>query len=238
MKIHFLTFASSSFKKSLKRIKNEAEITGFFDSITCINESDLPILYRIRNIMILNRFTRGYGYWIWKSFVTRRLLSKIDDGDILFYADTGCVLNKEGKTRFNEYIEMLLSSKFSNLSFQMHHLEKEYTKGDVFKYFKIEKNEELKNTGMLVGGVFFIRKDESSINLINEWYSICHSKRKLIDDSESKYPNDATFKAHRHDQSIFSLLRKMNGSLILEDETFFYDWDEKKMFPIHTKRLR
>lgn len=238
MKIHFLTFASSSFKKSLKRIQIEAERSGFFDTVTCMSESDLPISYRIRNFLILNRFTKGYGYWMWKSFVTKALLSKTDDGDMLFYADAGCALNKEGKKRFDEYIGMLAASEFSNLSFQMNHLEKEYTKGDVFKYFKVENNEDLKNTGMLAATVFLLQKDESSVNLINEWYSICHFKKKLIDDSESEYLNDPAFKAHRHDQSIFSLLRKINGSLILKDETFFNDWDEKKMFPIHTKRLR
>lgn len=238
MKIHFLTFASASFKKSLRRIKNEAETSGFFDTVTCLNESDLPLSYRIRNLFILNRFTKGYGYWIWKSFITKNLLVKIDEGDILFYADAGCSLNKEGEQRFKEYIEMLVSSEFSNLSFQMNQLEKEYTKGDLFKYFEQENNEEIKNTGMLVGGVYFIQKNKHSINLVNEWYLTCHSKRNLIDDSLSKHPNDSTFIAHRHDQSIFSLLRKINGSLILKDETFFSNWEVMKRFPIHTKRLR
>lgn len=238
MKIHFLSFASSSFRKSLKRIKTEAENTGFFDSITCINEYNLPISYRLKNIFLLNRFTKGFGYWMWKSFVTKTLLSKIDDGDILLYADAGCKLNPEGKDRFNEYIKMLLASEFSNLSFQMEHLEKKYSKGDLFKYFKLENNEDIKNSGMLVGGVFFIVKNKNSEKLINEWYSICHTKRHLIDDSPTKYPNDLEFIAHRHDQSVFSLLRKINGSLILKDETFFYKWDEHKNFPIHTKRLR
>src|SRR5690606_24258690 len=149
MKIHFLTFASSSFKKSLKRIRKEAEATGFFDTVTCMSESDLPISYRIKNILFLNKFTKGYGLWMWKRFITKMLLSKIDEVDILLYADAGCVLNKEGKKKFDEYIGMLLDSEFSNLSFQMNHLEKEYTKGHVFKYFKIENKEILKNTGML-----------------------------------------------------------------------------------------
>jgi len=133
---------------------------------------------------------------------------------------------------------MLLQSEFSNLSFQMHHLEKEYTKGDLFKYFTLENNKEIKNSGMLEGGIFFIIKNENSEKLINEWYSICHSEKHLIDDSESQYPNDPKFIAHRHDQSIFSLLRKIHGSLIIRQETFFNDWDNNTHFPIHAKRLR
>lgn len=108
--------------KSLERIKVEAINTEFFDTVNCVKEFDLPIMYRLKNIFVLNRFTRGFGYWMWKSYVTKRLLAKIEEGDILFYADAGCTLNKEGKDRFNEYVDMLLKSEFSSLSFQMDHL--------------------------------------------------------------------------------------------------------------------
>jgi len=238
MKIHFLTFASSSFEKSLMRIKTEAENTRFFDTISCLKETDLPLIYRIKNISRLNRFTKGYGYWMWKSFITKSLLEKIDDGDILLYTDSGCTLNMEGDKRFAEYIRMLTCSEFSNLSFQMYHLEKQYSKGDLFKYLGLEKNSYIKNSEQLVGGIFFIKKDERSIKLVNEWYSICHSRKDLIDDSASKFQNDPEFVEHRHDQSVFSLLRKIHGSLILKDETFFYNWNDNKQFPIHAKRLR
>ncbi len=81
-------------------------------------------------------------------------------------------------------------------------------------------------------------KDSNSISLVDQWYSICHKQTRLVDDSPSNYPNDEGFVEHRHDQSVFSILRKMNGSLILDDETYFEDWDENREFPIHTKRLR
>ncbi len=238
VKIHFLSFASRSFRKSLERIKKEASDSGFFDTINCLTENDLPLSYRIRNIVVLNGFTRGYGYWIWKSYITKALLESIEPGDMIFYADAGCSINKEGKERFDQYVEMLEESSFSNLSFQIYQHEKEYSKEDLFKYFKVEKDNAIRNSGMLIGGVYLIQKDNNAIHLINEWYSICHSKTRLINDSISKYPNDPQFIEHRHDQSVFSLLRKLHGSLILKDETFFTDWDAKKQFPIHTRRLR
>ncbi len=238
MKIHFLSFASPAFYDSLKRIGDEANKSGFFDTVNCIRSNDLPLLYRLKNIFLLNRFTRGYGYWMWKSYVVKLWLGKIAEGDILMYADAGCTINVEGKARFYEYIDMLVSSDYSNLSFQLTQLEKEYTKGDLLKYLGFECNEAMKNSGMLVANVFFLKKDSRSVKLIEEWYSICHFQRHLLNDSPSGYPNDPAFVDHRHDQSVFSLLRKSKGSLILTDEVYFENWDANKRFPMHTRRFR
>lgn len=237
-KIHFLTFASESLKKTLERIRQEAESSGFFDTISCMRESDLPFLYRSENKSILSENIRGFGYWIWKSYITKLKLEEIDTGDILVYMDVGCSINLEGEKRFYEYVDMLVKSKYSNLAFQLYQSEKMYSKGDLFKYFDVEKNKAIKNSGQLIAGVFFIRKDMNSQKLVDEWYSICHYKKDLINDSDSIYPNDPSFIEHRHDQSIFSLLRKLKGSLIIKDETWFSNWNENKHLPIHARRLK
>lgn len=236
MKIHFLTFVSSNFTTTLSRIKTEAEDSGFFDTITCLSELDLPMQYR--NEHQVNKESRGFGYWIWKSYITKELLSKINDGDILVYADGGCSINVEGRKRFYDYIEKLIHSKTSTLSFQLTYPEKHYTKGDLFKHLHVQKNEEVKNSGQFMATTFFIRKDRNSEKLIQQWYSICHNHQNLIDDSASCYPNDSEFIAHRHDQSILSILIKLYGSTVLENETDFYNWDENKYFPIHARRWK
>lgn len=222
----------------MKRIGTEAHDSGFFDTITCLQPKDLPIEYRLKHLFYLNRFTRGYGYWMWKSFVTKLLLTKIEYGDIICYADAGCKINREGKLRFNEYVSMLSQSAFSNLSFRTVHTEKKYSKGDIFEHFGVLDNASIKDSGQLYGTVFMIHKDANSIDLINEWYLICHNHKNLINDRKSKVMNDAEFIDHRHDQSIFSILRKLKGSIILSDELYFFNWDFNKKFPIHSRRLR
>lgn len=236
MKIHFLTFASSNYKNTFTRIKTEAENCGFFDTITCLNEFDLPINYRINHQ--INQQTRGYGYWIWKSYITHQLLSKIPDGDILVYIDAGCSINSEGRKRFYDYIKLLTTSNCSNLSFQLNYPEKQYTKGDLFKHFHLEENDEIINSGQLMATSFFMRKDRSSVNLIEKWFNICHEYKNLVDDSPSSYPNDPIFIKHSYDQSIFSVLRKLHGSIILGHETYFENWDENRHFPIHERRWK
>jgi hypothetical protein len=51
-------------------------------------------------------------------------------------------------------------------------------------------------------------------------------------------PNEPSFVEHRNDQSIFSLMRKLAGTLILPDETWFKDWDAGADYPIHARRFR
>lgn len=238
MKIHFLSFASAKFYDTLMQLQKEAEISDYFDTIECLRTHDLPLKYRLSKFLLLNRFKRGYGYWIWKSFITKEALDKIEFGDILVYADAGCVINPEARQRFYEYIELLNTSVISNLSFQTIHPERQYVKGDVLKYFNIQDNEEIKNSGQLIATIYLIRKDENSINLINKWYDICHNKTHLITDKKSQYPNDITFIDHRHDQSVFSILRKKNSSIILPDETYCTNWEENKHIPIHAQRRR
>ncbi len=68
----------------------------------------------------------------------------------MIYLDAGCSININGKTRFNEYIEMLNSSNESIISFQMPHLEKKYTTKEIFNYFNIDRNDKIANNGQIL----------------------------------------------------------------------------------------
>lgn len=238
LRIHFITFASSSFREALNRIRSEAESLNVFATINCLTEEDLSEEYR-QKYGLVDR-SRGYGYWIWKSYITKLHLDRIAENDILLYADAGCSFNLQGKERFIEYLNILRHSKKSNLAFQLaEYPEKAYTKGDLFKYFEVEKNDQIKNSGQLIATVFFIKKNTNSIKLINDWYTICHEHPNLINDTLSAFPNDDSFVDHRHDQSVFSILRKLHGCEILNSEfDFWEDWDHYKQYPIHARRWR
>jgi hypothetical protein len=80
---------------------------------------------------------------------------------------------------------------------------------------------------------FILKKCNHTMKLVNEWYkysSIYH----LIDDSKSNAKNDDIFYEHRHDQSIFSLIRKKYGTEIIFNEVDFYN----NFSPIKAKRIK
>jgi hypothetical protein len=178
--------------------------------------------------------------WKWKSYFVKKTLEKMEDGDILVYADSGCHLvnNPIALDRLDKYIKLCQNLPCGNLAFQMCFPEKSYTKMDLFKFLN-EDNDSMKNSGQLVGGIFVLKKCDNVVNLINEYYELCNNN-SLIDDSPSILPNDPSFVAHRHDQSLFSILRKKRGCILIPDETWFPNFmsPEAMSKPILATRIR
>lgn len=100
-------------------------------------------------------------------------------------------------------------------------------------------NKEELYSNQLVSGVFIIKKCEFTVNLIKKWQQIMiNDNYNMLDDTKS-IPQFPGFKDHRHDQSIFSILRKQLGCIIIDDETYFDGtWDNYKQYPIHATRKR
>ena len=93
------------------------------------------------------------------------------------------------------------------------------------------------NNFQLVGGIQIIKKTEFSIDFFNKVLEILNDDMNLFTDKYTK-----TNEAHRHDQSIMSLLYKhMNGDLIIDDETYFnegFNSNKSKQYPFWAMRLR
>jgi hypothetical protein len=95
-----------------------------------------------------------------------------------------------------------------------------------------------------------MRKDRYVEQFIKNWRSIIYADFNLINDAPSLSPNEEDFRDHRHDQSIFSILSKLEGITdTVSAYEYFYpknyrsdeikfvgDWDSLKKFPIHVRR--
>jgi hypothetical protein len=111
---------------------------------------------------------------------------------------------------------------------------------DIFEYYGAKHNESIIETEQLVGGIYVIRKCQHTVDMVNEWYDGC-CNYNLIDDSPSSIPNDPSFNENRHDQSIFSVVRKKYGTEMTDfDETYFdKDWYGASIkYPFWSTRLK
>jgi hypothetical protein len=241
--ITFITFGNSLYYSSLERLKKEVSAFPFTTTI----------FYKDTDLMEMNDFwgkhrefitqnKRGYGYWIWKSYLTLHTLKNMKENEILFYMDAGCSLLDSGMGRFLEYIQTLENSKSGMLSFRMTYKQKSWTKMDIFKALEIDEKQ--KEYGQLVGGIFFIKKSEKNLKIVEEWYNTCCNYH-LLNDECSVIPNDATFNENRHDQSIWSVIRyKYDTEIIAEtrecgpEGVTSASHSNTKNNPIHANRLQ
>ena len=74
------------------------------------------------------------------------------------------------------------------------------------------------------------------MNVANEWYRNCEDYNLINDNLCGE---DKEFVAHRHDQSIYSVVVNNYGSIKISDETYFSDWENKgKSYPFWAKRIQ
>lgn len=182
---------------------------GIYENIFLYTEYDLDAAFceYFRDKL---RSGRGFGYWVWKPQTILQALKNINNGDLLQYTDSGCHLNPKGIQRLNKYFELANESKTGLLAFEMPvYTEKQYTKGDLFDYFDTRNN-----TGIypcqIAANFLFIRKCENSVELIQKWVKVYYDDFALADDTPSVSPNFPEFIENRYDQSILSLLVKLN----------------------------
>ena len=212
--VHFITFANTQSGFSRERIMFEAERMRCFDSVTFYDETDFDREYWKK---YGERFKgRGYGYWTWKPYFISRKLSEIPEGDVVVYADAGCMLLEKNRRRLLEWIATARYSQSGVLSpCYGPYRERNWSKGDVYKY--VDENYNHGEKDIYAGavqcgaGILAVAKKKKALELIGAWNKAAEERFDLFTDSPSVAPNPPDFCENRHDQSVFSMLSKVFG---------------------------
>jgi hypothetical protein len=69
-------------------------------------------------------------------------------------------------------------------------------------------------------GLFIVQKNPKTVNFFENWNKVYENNINLFDDSPSISNSEDGFLAHRHDQSIFSILAKLNSVCLLPEFLF------------------
>lgn len=239
MTIHLISYGDQNYMKSKIKLKEEAEQFNKFSSIVMYDFNMLNNNFKNKYKNILEQKFGG-GFWIWKIQVIKQRLSEINEGDILVYLDAGCQINLSGNERFDQYIEIVKNSKYGILSFQLPHIEREWTTWHVLNHLNINPNSDIALSGQLVGGIIVMKKCAHVLKIVEENLKVYSQNSLLITNIYNFDDQQSYFKDHRNDQSISSIIRKKYGTEILPDETYFHDWDslEAKKYPFWARRRR
>ena len=203
----FITFGAGSknYIDAGKRLINQAKSTGYFDKTILYTDEFLrnDTQFWSSHSEFISNNKRGYGYWIWKSYIIKKTIETMNDGDILMYLDCGCEIGGEKELLIPTFFDYVKKDKIIG-SFTR--IEKNWNKMDLLIYLNMQNSELINKSQHQAGALLFYICKETR-ELVDKWYNIgCNYH--MIDDSPSTEKNLECFEEHRHDQSIFSLLTK------------------------------
>jgi hypothetical protein len=243
-RIHLLTFGggAENYRLAVARLATGASQCGWFDEIYALTDTQshaaIEALYRKHGDFI-NRHPSTFGYWIWKPFLVRYFLDKIDEGDVLFYIDAGCEISLLGAARFNAFVALVETNQA--LFFNTPAEEITRTKRLVFDAL----DENIGGLTKQVQATWFGLKNTARVRtLVDDWLRLCsYDGYKYLDDAPSELEEYPGFVAHRSDQSILSLLVKREGFFVKPHEDVFRAYLYCKnswvlLEPVHVMRNR
>ena len=177
-----------------------------FDKIYSFGPDDIDDGYRKQHSDILDN-PRGNGLWLWKPYFIKRVLDGCNEGDYVFYVDSGAffIRNADVIVRsFREGENIWVSDNPL--------LESCFTKSVCFEALDCE-GKKYSGTNQIQATYVFFRCCGESRAFVNEWLSFCE-RPELMEPAGSLNISQGVgsgFVAHREDQSILSLLCKKQG---------------------------
>lgn len=205
----FISFATKGkFYKLGQRLIQEIENLELFDKTILYTDDHLKAdtaFWEQHHDFIENN-ERGYGYWLWKSYIIKKTLETLKNGDILLYFDSSFEIYSHMKQNIKNLFSIVEKSYVVGSYCKILCPEFKWNKMDLVKFLKMKEDKYLQ-TKQRQAGAIMLFKNETTVALINDWYTLS-SHYHYINDDDSIETNLPGFTEHRHDQSIFSLLTK------------------------------
>lgn len=219
MSVIGLSFADGK-NCTFDRILEEMETCGYFDRHHTFHRNRLSVEWLDKWGDFVNNNKRGYGYWLWKSYIIRTVLESVCDGDILVWLDSGMHIKPNcGAAVLTQYYQRLIASEHDVMSFEIKYEAAHWTKRDAMdivcsRHKHARSAIARASPRQNCGGIMMFQKSAKSMEFVTEWETICHLEggRYITDEPSRNGPEAPGFREHRHDQSIFSLLCKTLGS--------------------------
>jgi hypothetical protein len=217
-----ITFGAGgqNYTDACERIAQQGQHTGLFDKIIIYTESDLrkDDIFWSKHSTFIEENKRGFGYWIWKSYIIKKTMEQMKEDDVLLYLDCGCEISTRKTDDIRVFLDDYIKTDYIIAS-SNGCMESSFSKMDLIIRLNMENSTYLNEPQIQAGAILFL-VCEKVINFISEWYELCCDYH-LIDDSPSVNINIDSFYEHRHDQSIFSLLGKKRN-IISRDKGLLY----------------
>lgn len=210
---YLINYADLAFFRS-RMLNSLTGIQAGFDAVIQYKRENIDDKFLTKNNSILSQ-RRGAGYWLWKPYFILKTLERLDDGDILFYADAGTEFVRSADPLFAR----IEKEPMGIAAFQLTggHKEGEYTRKSVIEALGLDPAV-VRTTDQIMASFVIARKCESSIKVVKKWLESCEDPDLILD--KDRDPDEfPEFKDHRHDQSLWSLWTKKLNVPVYPDPT-------------------
>lgn len=240
-----INYSDTNFKNAQKLNTWSLYHNGKVDKVIEYSPKDLDADFIERNKEILSMQIGG-GYWLWKPYIIRKAYNLLNEGDYLFYCDSGTVILKPIQT----LIESMEKASTNVMPFQLTFPERMYSKRDAFVLMECDSSE-FSDSKQRLAGYMILKKATPCSNkpnffadldlLLTQWLHFSMDARIITDQPNAmNLPNYKDFIENRHDQTVWSLLTKKYGIPAFRDpsqygentEKFDEDVVKRSLYPI------
>lgn len=210
--LYVINYANKKYRRAQKLNSKTAKKYGKANKVIEYGQADIDDKFYNKNKKIFS-YTKGNGYWLWKSYIVKKTLDKINYNDYLMYCDSGAYFIND----INLLIENMKRDNQDLMCFELDNIEKNWSKRDAFILLGCDK-EKYYNSNQIMATTFIIKKTKYTIKFVEEWIKYAQDERIITDiANQLGKGNYDGFKENRHDQTIFSLLCKKYGYIPYRD---------------------
>ncbi|WP_127579951.1 hypothetical protein [Paenibacillus koleovorans] len=237
MKI-LINYADEKYKRTQKFNSWTGKYIGKLDKVYSFGPEDIDKDFKKRNKYILD-VKRGNGLWLWKPYFILKVMEECDEGDIIFYSDSGAFFLRN----INTLIETIDSEKKIWVS-DIPLLEVCFTKPSCFRNMNCD-TDSYKYSNQIQATFFLTINCKETRAFVKRWLTLC-CDYNLISPEEGQHNIEGTgrkFVSHREDQSILSLLCKKEMIFAHLDPTqrgkypeWYKRYGNEFLVPYHTEK--
>lgn len=210
--IALVNFANGSFKMQQRWNSKSAVWFGGIQKVFEYSPNDIDQNFIDQN-KTLFKHKKGFGNYFWKPYIIQKALNQLNENDYLVYADSGTFFLKNVK----HIIKYMEAMEKNMICFKLPLIEKQWTKRDAFLLMECDEKT-YTDSRQITGNFIVFKKNKKSEHFIENYLKYCADDRVISDDPNTLgKPNYPEFLAHRHDQSVLSLLCKKDKVLLEGD---------------------
>ncbi len=214
MKTYLVSFADIRFRAAQARLRRSALKYGV-DEFSAHHPRDLRKTEFFKKNRKILEMQRGAGYWLWKPYIILDVLSRVPNGTVVVYSDSGIEVTANLSPLINICQEGAGILLFNNCDYKCGH----WTKRDCFILMDCDRPSYWEAPHLL-GSFLLCRKNPESLEFVQEWLRYCSDERILTDlPNTLGKENLPGFVDHRHDQAVLSLLAARKGIDVCRDPT-------------------